>query len=72
MAVYLQHERENPAMARILTEMWASEDGQSIVEYAVMLALILVIVIGTIRVVGEHANKSFSTVAGELQQTDGD
>ncbi len=36
-------------------------------EYAVMLAVILVVVIGTIRLVGGNANNVFSSVASDLQ-----
>jgi len=44
-----------------------NETGQDIAEYAVMLAVILVIVIGTIRLVGTNANNAFSTVSSSLQ-----
>jgi Flp pilus assembly pilin Flp len=47
--------------------LWSNEDGQDIAEYAVMLAVILVIVVGTIRLVGSNANKVFSSVASSVQ-----
>jgi Flp pilus assembly pilin Flp len=50
-----------------VSELWADDQGQDIAEYAVMLAAILVIVIGTIRLVGSNANNAFSTVASSLQ-----
>lgn len=50
-----------------LYKFWSHEEGQDIAEYAVMLAAILVIVIGTIRLVGGNANNVFSTVASSLQ-----
>jgi Flp pilus assembly pilin Flp len=43
------------------------EEGQDIAEYAVMLAVILVLVIGTVRLIGTNANNAFSTVASSLQ-----
>lgn len=43
------------------------EDGQDIAEYAVMLAVILVIVVGTLRLIGSHTNTAFSNVASTLQ-----
>jgi len=43
------------------------ENGQDIAEYAVMLALILVLVVGTIRLVGSNANNVFSSVASSVQ-----
>ncbi len=51
----------------ILAELWVDDQGQDIAEYAVMLAVILVIVIGTIRLIGSNANNTFSTVASSLQ-----
>jgi Flp pilus assembly pilin Flp len=44
-----------------------NEEGQDIAEYAVMLAVILVIVIGTIRLIGTNANTVFSSVASTIQ-----
>jgi len=43
------------------------EKGQDIAEYAVMLAVILVLVVGTIRLVGSNANNAFSSVASSIQ-----
>ena len=50
-----------------LTRLWAEEDGQDIAEYAVMLAVILVLVVGTIRLIGSHSNTVFSNVASSVQ-----
>ena len=50
-----------------LTMLWSNEEGQDIAEYAVMLAVILVLVIGTVRLIGGNANNAFSTVASSLQ-----
>jgi Flp pilus assembly pilin Flp len=48
--------------------LWRNEEGQDIAEYAVMLAVILVIVIGTIRLIGSNANNVFSSVASSISQ----
>lgn len=48
-------------------ELWVDDRGQDIAEYAVMLAVILVIVIGTIRLIGLNANNAFSAVASSIQ-----
>jgi len=48
-------------------KLWRDEAGQDIAEYAVMLAVILVIVVGTIRLVGSNANNVFSSVASSVQ-----
>ena len=54
-------------MAIILSRMWLDDDGQDIAEYAVMLAVILVIVVGSIRLIGSNANNVFSAVSSSLQ-----
>jgi Flp pilus assembly pilin Flp len=48
--------------------LWRDEEGQDIAEYAVMLAVILVLVIGTVRLIGGNANNAFSTAASSIQQ----
>ena len=54
-------------MARLVKQLWNDERGQDIAEYAVMLAVILVIVVGTIRLIGSNANNVFSNVGSALQ-----
>jgi len=54
-------------VARFLHTVWSDESGQDIAEYAVMLAVILVIVIGTVRLIGSNANNVFSNVASAIQ-----
>ena len=53
-------------MATVL-RLWGEESGQDIAEYAVMLAVILVIVVGTVRLIGSNSNNAFSSVASSLQ-----
>jgi Flp pilus assembly pilin Flp len=54
-------------MVNILWKAWVDDEAQDIAEYAVMLAVILVLVVGTIRLVGSNANTAFSSVASSLQ-----
>ena len=54
-------------MAQLLKQLWNDEQGQDIAEYAVMLAVILVIVVGTIRLIGSNANNVFSQVGSAIQ-----
>jgi len=54
-------------MTLLLSRLWGEEQGQDIAEYAVMLAVILVIVVGTIRLVGSSANNVFSNAASAIQ-----
>lgn len=59
-------EREEP-VKRFLHQLWSEERGQDIAEYAVMLAVILVIVIGTVRLIGSNSNTVFSQVGSAIQ-----
>ena len=43
-----------------------SEDGPTAVEYAVMLALIVVVCLVSIQAIGTNANTTFNSVAGVL------
>ena len=54
-------------MLRLPLKLWNDESGQDIAEYAVLLAVILVLVVGTIRMVGSNANNVFSSVASTVQ-----
>ena len=54
-------------MMNIVRNLWQEDQGQDIAEYAVMLAVILVIVVGTIRLVGNNANNVFSSVGSSVQ-----
>jgi Flp pilus assembly pilin Flp len=54
-------------MVEVLDRLWAEDQGQDIAEYAVMLAVILVIVVGTLRMIGSNANNVFSSVASSVQ-----
>ena len=54
-------------MATVLRRLWKEEEGQDIAEYAVMLAVILVIVVGTVRLVGSNSNNVFSSVSSTMQ-----
>jgi len=56
----------HPSILQVLQRVWASDEGQDIAEYAVMLGVILILVIGTLRMVGGNANHVFSTVASNL------
>jgi Flp pilus assembly pilin Flp len=51
----------------VVQRLWREEDGQDIAEYAVMLAVILVLVVGTVRLIGSSSNNVFSNVASSLQ-----
>jgi Flp pilus assembly pilin Flp len=67
-----QHPEVDPrgrgrCMVQFCRHMWSDEEGQDIAEYAVMLAVILVIVIGTIRLIGGNANNVFSSAASNIQ-----
>ena len=54
-------------MSDLLRRIWEENEGQDIAEYAVMLAVILVIVVGTLRLIGSNANNAFSAAASSIQ-----
>ncbi len=53
-------------LVNLFRSVWDDDKGQDIAEYAVMLAVILVIVVGTIRLVGSNANNVFSETASAI------
>ena len=55
-------------MVQLLRHIWSDDQGQDIAEYAVILAVILVLVIGTVRLIGGNANNVFSNVASTMSQ----
>ena len=68
--MYLTNRYTHSNMKNMIQKMgrlWRDEQGQDIAEYAVMLAVILIIVVGTIRLIGTNANSTFSNVASSLQ-----
>jgi Flp pilus assembly pilin Flp len=54
-------------MADFVRRIWSEDQGQDIAEYAVMLAVILVLVVGTLRLIGSNANTAFSSAASSIQ-----
>ncbi len=55
-------------MINLLQQMWRDDQGQDIAEYAVMLAVIVVIVVGTVSLIGKNANNVFSEIASALNK----
>lgn len=47
--------------------LWSDQRGQDVAEYSVMLAVVLVIVLGTIRLIGSNAGNVFSQVGSAIQ-----
>jgi Flp pilus assembly pilin Flp len=54
-------------MGYALKRLWSDEAGQDIAEYSVMLAVVLVIVVGTVRLIGSNASNVFSQVSSSIQ-----
>jgi Flp pilus assembly pilin Flp len=54
-------------MPEFIHRLWREDTGQDIAEYAVMLAVILVLVVGTVSLIGSNANNAFSAVASSIQ-----
>jgi Flp pilus assembly pilin Flp len=59
--------QQEMVMFSLLAQLWVNDQGQDIAEYAVMLAVILVLVVGTIRLIGTNANSVFSAAASSIQ-----
>jgi len=59
--------KETTAVVTLLRKFWFDERGQDVAEYAVMLAVVLVIVLGTVRLIGSNANTIFSQVSSAVQ-----
>ena len=57
------------SFARALVNFWQKEDGPTAVEYAVMLALIVVVCISAITALGTNANKTFTGVSNTIAST---
>jgi Flp pilus assembly pilin Flp len=55
------------SMSYKLRNLWLDEEGQDIAEYSVMLAVVLVIVVGTVRLIGSNAGNVFSQVGSAIQ-----
>ena len=54
-------------MNHLLYKLWRKNEGQDIADYAAILAVILVLVVGTIRLMGNNANSVFSNAASSIQ-----
>jgi Flp pilus assembly pilin Flp len=50
-----------------LGRLWSEDSGQDVAEYSVMLAVVLVIVVGTVRLIGSNAGNIFSEVGSSIQ-----
>lgn len=53
-------------MLNLIRNMWSDNEGQDVAEYAIMLAVILVVVVGAVRLIGTNANTIFGNVNTEL------
>ena len=54
-------------MDNVLSKLWSNEEGQDVAEYSIMLAVILVIVVGAVRLIGSNASNVFSNVGSAIQ-----
>jgi Flp pilus assembly pilin Flp len=54
-------------VVELIAGMWKDDSGQDVAEYAVMLSVIVVVVIGTIKVIGGKSNNVFSQVASSIK-----
>jgi pilus assembly protein Flp/PilA len=59
------------AITRKMVEFLKKEDGPTAVEYAVMLALIIVVCIAAITTLGQNASQTFDYVGSNIGSTSG-
>lgn len=55
------------SLAKKMQRFLVSEDGPTAVEYAVMLALIIIVCLTAISSIGTKASATFTKIAGSLQ-----
>ena|SRR5579864_4235464 len=68
--IHNEYSRETPQRSTVTSlclKLWTDDQGQDIAEYAVMLAVILVLVVGTVRLIGTKSNTVFSNAASSIQ-----
>jgi Flp pilus assembly pilin Flp len=54
-------------MAYFLQKIWPDDNGQDVAEYAVMLAIVLALALGTVKAIGGNATTVFSRVGSAIQ-----
>jgi len=60
--------RRERTLKHLFRKLWRQEEGQDVAEYSVMLAVILVVIVGTIHLIGGTSNNIFSAVASSIVQ----
>jgi len=60
--------RRMRTFAKSVQRFLVSEDGPTAVEYAVMLALIVIVCLTAIQAIGTNANATFTAVSAQLAQ----
>jgi Flp pilus assembly pilin Flp len=54
-------------MSAWLSQLWFDDQAQDVAEYAIMLTIGIVLVVGTVRLLGAHADNVFSSVGSAIQ-----
>ena len=54
-------------MKYLTSTLWKNDAGQDVAEYSIMLAVILVIVVGAVRLIGANSSNVFSQVGSSIQ-----
>jgi pilus assembly protein Flp/PilA len=54
-------------MTEFFRKIWSRQQGQDVAEYAVMMAIILGLAVGTVRLIGTNANTTFSSIGSTIQ-----
>ncbi len=56
-------------MKKLLLRLWRDEEGQDLVEYALLLVLIALIAVASVTAVGKAVSNAFSNTAANLTTT---
>jgi len=53
-------------MRQLLNRMYFADEGQDVAEYAIMLGVVLVLVVGTVQMIAANSNNVFSGIASKI------
>jgi pilus assembly protein Flp/PilA len=71
LLTYQERSNKMKHLTRALVNFFEREDGPTAVEYAVMLALIIVVCIAAITALGSNANQTFTTISNSIANANG-
>jgi len=52
----------------MMQRLWSQQEGQDVAEYAIILAVVVLLVVGIVRIIGLSATNVFSAVGSSISQ----